>query len=188
MTRVVERNIDALIQRQREEARARGVHERLAYAITSFAGSLRFVFIHVVVVAAWIVVNTGWTPLQPFDPTFVILATAASVEAIFLTSFVLITQNKMQADADRRADLDLQVSLLAEQKTAKLIALLEELHRDLPEVRNRLDAEAAAMEQSTDPQAMLAALDAAQEPVRVEADREPPATPGLGECLSPAGR
>jgi uncharacterized membrane protein len=123
MTRIVERNIDALLERQREETRARTPQQRLAYTITSFAGSLPFVFIHAVLVISWVVINAGWTPMKPFDPTFVILATVASVEAIFLTSFVLITQNKMQADADRRADLDLQVSLLAEHEVTRLISI-----------------------------------------------------------------
>jgi uncharacterized membrane protein len=67
--------------------------------------------------------------------------------------------------------LELQVSLLAEQKTAKLIALIEELRRDLPEVTNRHDAEAAAMEQSTDPHAILDAIKTLQEPVQAEAAR-----------------
>jgi uncharacterized membrane protein len=123
MTRVVERNIDALLERQRQEARARTPQQRVAYAITAFAGSLPFVFIHAVLVIVWVVINAGWTPMKPFDPTFVILATVASVEAIFLTSFVLITQNQMQADADRRADLDLQVSLLAEHEVTRLISI-----------------------------------------------------------------
>lgn len=123
LSRVVERNIEALLERQREEARQRSVHLRVADAITKFAGSLTFVALHAVLVLSWIVVNVGWTPLEPFDPTFVILATVASVEAIFLTSFVLITQNKMQAEADKRADLDLQVSLLAEHEVTRLISL-----------------------------------------------------------------
>ncbi|HVF17394.1 MAG TPA: DUF1003 domain-containing protein [Steroidobacteraceae bacterium] len=111
------------MQRQRKEASARTPQQRIAYSITSFAGSLPFVFIHAVLVIGWVVINVGWTPMKPFDPTFVILATVASVEAIFLTSFVLITQNQMQVDADRRADLDLQVSLLAEHEVTRLISI-----------------------------------------------------------------
>jgi len=122
-TRVVERNIEALLDRQRKEARERSPQERLAAVITAFAGSLTFVALHAVIVICWVIVNVGWTPLEPFDPTFVILATVASVEAIFLTSFVLITQNRMQAEADRRADLDVQVSLLTEHEVARVIAL-----------------------------------------------------------------
>jgi uncharacterized membrane protein len=123
LTQVVERNIRALVERRRKEMRRRTPPQRLAWAVTTFAGSLQFVCIHAAVVACWVAINLGWTPLQAFDPTFVVLATVASVEAIFLTSFVLIAQNQMQADADRRADLDLQVSLLAEHEITRLMSM-----------------------------------------------------------------
>ena len=76
---------------------------------------MRFVYLHLALFGGWIIVNLGLIPgLRPFDPSFVVLAMVASVEAIFLSTFVLISQNRMAAAADRRADLDLQVSLLAE--------------------------------------------------------------------------
>ena len=121
--RVLDRNIIALIERRRQEDAAKGREERIADAITRFTGSMVFVYIHVAVVAAWVAINAGWTPIPRFDPTFVLLATLASVEAIFLSTFVLISQNRMQALADKRADLDLQVSLLAEHEVTRLIQL-----------------------------------------------------------------
>ena len=75
----------------------------------------------------WIIINLGSTPLPAFDPTFVILAMFASVEAIFLSTFVLITQNRMAAQADRRADLDLHISLLAEHEVTRLITLVSSI-------------------------------------------------------------
>jgi len=90
--------------------------------------------------------------------------------------------------ADQRAQLDLQVRLLAEQKTAKRIAWLEALRRDLPEVTNRHDAEAAAMEHATDPPAMLDALETLHEPVPAEADHEPLEQSDAGDGRAPAGR
>jgi uncharacterized membrane protein len=84
--------------------------------------------------------------------------------------------------------LDLHVSLLTEQKIAKLVALVEELRRDLPNVTNRHDAQAAAMEQSTDPHVILDALETVPEPAPVGAGLEPPAKPDSGEGLSPTGR
>lgn len=63
----------------------------------------------------WILANLGWIPGVPkFDPTFVVLAMEASVESLFLSTFILITQNRMMAQADKRADLNLQISLLSE--------------------------------------------------------------------------
>src|SRR5918994_540591 len=127
MNRVLERNIDALLARQQRDARARTRQEQLAAAITRFTGSLYFVYLHLAAVLAWVFINAGWTPLPKFDPTFVLLATIASVEAIFLSAFVLMTQNRMQADADRRADLDLQISLLTEHELTRLVKLISDV-------------------------------------------------------------
>lgn len=124
MAGVVERNIQALISRRNQEEKTKSLQERIADAISRFAGSMTFVYIHLIVFGLWIVVNVGWTPLPAFDPTFVILAMFASVEAIFLSTFVLITQNRMAAQADRRADLDLHISLLAEHEVTRLITLV----------------------------------------------------------------
>jgi uncharacterized membrane protein len=129
--RVVARNIEALLQRQAREQEARSPQQRIADAITTAAGSLPFVYVHLAIVVCWIVVNAGWTGLKPFDPTFVLLATAASVEAIFLSTFVLVTQNRMQRDADRRADLDLQISLLTEHELTRVIQLVTQMAEKL---------------------------------------------------------
>jgi uncharacterized membrane protein len=127
LTEALERNIVALSERRRAEASQRSGQEKVADAITRFTGSLSFVYLHLALVAAWVAVNAGLTPLPKFDPTFVILATAASVEAIFLSTFVLISQNRMQADADRRADLDLHISLLTEHELTKLAGVMREI-------------------------------------------------------------
>ncbi|HEU4453091.1 MAG TPA: DUF1003 domain-containing protein, partial [Longimicrobium sp.] len=111
---VVERNIKALLARRQMEDQEKTFQDRMADRITRFTGSMLFVFIHLTIFGAWIVINLGGTPLPKFDESFVVLAMVASVEAIFLSTFVLISQNRMQELADKRADLDLQVSLLAE--------------------------------------------------------------------------
>jgi uncharacterized membrane protein len=123
MAGVLERNIGAVIARRRQDARERRLSDRLADRITTFTGSMTFVALHLLVFGGWIVVNLGWTPVPPFDPTFVVLAMIASVEAIFLSTFVLITQNRMAEVAAKQADLDLQISLLAEHETTRLITL-----------------------------------------------------------------
>ena len=119
------RNIDALRRRRSEEEARASVEQRLASAITRFTGSLVFVYVHALIYGVWLVANLGWIPgVKPWDPTFVILAMVASVEAIFLSTFILITQNRMAAAAHRRAELDLQVSLLAEAEITKLVELV----------------------------------------------------------------
>jgi uncharacterized membrane protein len=125
LAQVVERNIRALLEHRRNEESNRTSQERIADAITRFTGSMRFVYIHLVLFGSWIVINLGWIPGIPrFDSSFVVLAMLASVEAIFLSTFVLISQNRMASLADRRADLDLQISLLAEHEVTRLITLV----------------------------------------------------------------
>lgn len=139
LARVMERNIEALLAKRREEERTKGLQERIADRVTRFTGSMVFVYLHLIGFSFWILVNLGWTPLPPFDPTFVVLAMFASVEAIFLSTFVLITQNTMQAQADRRADLNLQISLLAEHEVTQIIKLVHAI------------AERVGAEESADP-------------------------------------
>ena len=125
MARVVDRNVRALLLHRQEQQGSRSRQERIADAVTRFTGSMRFVYIHLVVFGTWIAINLGLLPLvSRFDPSFVVLAMVASVEAIFLSTFVLISQNRMAALADKRADLDLQVSLLAEHEITRLITLV----------------------------------------------------------------
>ena len=101
------------------------MQEKIAEAITRFTGSMLFVYIHLALFGFWIIANLGWVPGVPkWDESFVVLAMWASVEAIFLSTFVLISQNRMAAAADKRADLDLQISLLAEHEVTKLATLV----------------------------------------------------------------
>jgi uncharacterized membrane protein len=130
MSELIDRNIAALVERRRREKAATGAEEKVADAVTAFAGSMKFVYLHLLMYGAWIVINLGWVPGVPkFDPTFVVLAMVASVEAIFISTFVLVSQNRMAVLADQRADLDLQVSLLSEHEITRVIALVSEMAR-----------------------------------------------------------
>src|SRR3569832_785496 len=95
MARIVESNIAALITRRQQEEKARRRQAKIADSVTRITGSMTFVLIHVVGFGLWIGINLGWTPFPRFDPTFVVLAMFASVEAIFLSTFVLITQYRL---------------------------------------------------------------------------------------------
>lgn len=159
MAGVVERNIRALLARRQMEDRRKGLGERIADGVTRFTGSMRFVYIHLVLFGAWIVVNLGWTPLPPFDPSFVVLAMVASVEAIFLSTFVLISQNRMQALADNRADLDLQVSLLAEHEITQLVALVTQMARQMG-IEQARDPELEELAQDVAPEKVLDEMEA----------------------------
>src|ERR687886_3045327 len=160
LSSVLERNIEALTQRREREQAEATVQERVAEAITRFTGSMLFVYIHLAIFGFWIVANLGWVPGVPkWDESFVVLAMWASVEAIFLSTFVLISQNRMQAAADKRADLDLQISLLAEHEITKLVTLVSAI-ADRMDVRTEVDEELDEITQDVAPEAVLDEIEA----------------------------
>jgi uncharacterized membrane protein len=161
MAGVVERNLTALLERRRAESARMRLQERIADRISAFTGSLRFVYIHVVLFGLWIAVNLGWLGVPRFDRSFTILAMAASVEAIFLSTFVLITQNRMAAMADRRADLDLQVSLLAEHEVTRLIGLVTQIAARLGIAEAR-DPRLGELAQDVAPERVLDQIEASE--------------------------
>jgi uncharacterized membrane protein len=131
MARIVERNIEALLKTQKHEESQKNFEEKLADRVTGITGSMTFVYVQLVMCTLWIVWNEGWLGLKPFDPTLVILAMVASVEAIFLSTFVLISQNRMNAQADKRAELNLQISLLAEHEITHIITMVTAIARKM---------------------------------------------------------
>ena len=158
MARVVQRNIRALVERNRELEKQRSFEQRLADAITRFTGSMLFVYIHLGLYGLWIVINLGWLGLPKFDPSFVILAMVASVEAIFLSTFILITQNRMTQAAERRADLDLQINLLSEHEITKLITLVREIASQL-DVGAAQNPELSELQKDVQPEKVLDAIE-----------------------------
>ena len=155
----LERNINALVERRRRERRTATRQEKLADAITMFTGSMWFVYVHLALFAFWIVANLHWIPGVPaWDESFVVLAMIASVEAIFLSTFVLISQNRMTADADKRADLDLQISLLSEHELTKVARLLTQIAARL-EVRPEDESELKEAARDIAPERVLDRLD-----------------------------
>jgi len=151
-------NITALAERERAERARAPWSERLANRITGFTGSMTFVWVHVAIVTAWIAINLGWIPGAPrFDRSFVILAMVASVEAIFLSTFVLISQNRMAALDDRRADLDLHISLLTEHELTRLVALVDHIAEKLEVRVDR--GELSEIERDVEPVQVLDAID-----------------------------
>jgi uncharacterized membrane protein len=163
LSSALKRNIQALEDRRRQEAAAASREERIAEAITRFTGSMRFVYLHLALYGAWILINLGVVPGAPrFDPSFVVLAMVASVEAIFLSTFVLISQNRMAAAADKRADLDLQVSLLAEHELTKLTGLVTAVAERLG-VDTNADPEVEEIKKDVAPEAVLEEIETKQD-------------------------
>jgi uncharacterized membrane protein len=130
---VITRNIHAIIEARESATAIRSRAHRFADRITAFTGSMASVVLHGVLFGGWLLFNSGVVPgVPPWDPfPFVMLAMWASVEAIFLTTFVLISQNRMQALADQRADLNLQIDLLAEHEVTRLLELVDDIAKRL---------------------------------------------------------
>jgi uncharacterized membrane protein len=152
---VLERNIEALHDRRKREAEEISWQEKTALTIARFAGSMAFVYLQVFFVGFWIAANFSLVPaIRPWDQSFVVLAVVTSVEAIFLSTFVLINQIHMASVADKRADLDLQISLLTEHEITKLTTLVSEMANALG-VRTDVDHELEEIKQDIAPDMVL---------------------------------
>ena len=160
---VVHKNIRALLEVRRSDDAKRRSSEVFADRVSLFAGSMKSVIMHAVFFIAWLAWNV--LPGTPkFDPyPFVMLAVLASVEAIFLSSFVLISQNRQAAMNEKSAQLDLQVNLLAEHEVTRLIALTEDIARKLG-VRVA-DHQFDELKKDVAPEQVLSEIDRTQEAV-----------------------
>ena len=124
-TPLLDRNVRAVIEHAAEEERSKPTADRVAMTIWRFAGTMNFVYFHIIVFGLWAALDLGWiSALRNFDPTFTILGTTAAVEAIFLSAFVLMAQLRMADTADKRNQLDVQVSLVAEQEITHILRLV----------------------------------------------------------------
>lgn len=163
------KNVAAIVSMQRKEAEGRTVQDRLAAVITAFSGSMAFVYIHATWFGLWFVLNLRILHipyLTQFDPyPFGLLTVVVSLEAIFLSTFVLIAQNNLSGLSERRAELDLQVNLLAEQKAAKVIELLDKIAQELDTMHSKFnytsDPETEALKLSPEPHEVLNVMEEA---------------------------
>jgi uncharacterized membrane protein len=109
LSKVIERNIRTIIDLRAKAERERSLQDRSADAITSFSGRMIFAYVHIVWFGIWILLNTGRFGVRVFDPfPYGLLTMVVSLEAIFLSTFVLISQNRLGKEMERRADLDQQ--------------------------------------------------------------------------------
>jgi uncharacterized membrane protein len=151
-------NIASIQQWKAERHSRQAPGDKVADAISGFAGSMVFVYLHLALFGGWIIANLGWVPGVPqWDASLVALAMVASVEAIFLSTFVLINQNQMTAEADERAELDLQVSLLNERETTRLLNMMQAV-ADRLGVETGAEPDLEELRRDTQPDVILDAL------------------------------
>lgn len=121
-----------------------------------------FVYFHIIWFSVWIFINLGFLGIKPFDPyPFGLLTMIVSLEAIFLSTFVLISQNRISAEADRRADLDLQIGLLTEHELTRVLIMLDAI-QDKMGIENDTDEELLELEKNVHPEDVLDEMDRRQ--------------------------
>jgi uncharacterized membrane protein len=163
----ISQNIEAVLEFYTREEQKISPSQRILERISGFIGQPVFLGFILLFVALWILANAVLRQygMAEFDPApFFWLQGIVGLGALLTATVVLTKQNRLAKLEELRAHLDLKVTLLTEQKAAKLIDLLEELRRDLPNVRNRHDPEAIALQQPMNPDLVLAALDERKEP------------------------
>jgi uncharacterized membrane protein len=161
MARIVERNVNALLNRKKQDDIKRTPKDKVVDAIGYFAGSMLSIYVHFILFGTWVLWNLGWLKLKPFDPSFIIMATFAAVEAIFLTTFVLISQNRMKLQADKWAELDLQVSLLTEHEVTRIITLVSAMAKKMG-IEEAHDKEIEELSKDIPPEKVLDTMEKAQ--------------------------
>ncbi len=147
--------------------RARAEHQlsssqRVVESFTANIGRPSTIAMLLALIAVWVAWNvlehrSSGRAIDP--PPFFWLQGAIALYAALISTFVLATQNREKRHGEQRAYLELQINLLAEQKTAKVIELLEELRRDMPTVRDRVDHQADAMQMPVDTAAVMNVLE-----------------------------
>lgn len=160
---VLKENIAALRERRERQHEQLSFQERAAHFVATIAGSLPFLYTHFLVCGVWLLANSGTQSFIPaWDPHFFGLAAAASIEALFLTLFILINQNRMTTIAARNADLDLHVSLLAEHEITRVMTLCAAIAKHL-DVETEIDHQIADLKEDVPAEAVLDTIDETEE-------------------------
>jgi len=158
LSKVIERNIRTIIHLRTKAARERSLQSRIADAITSFSGRMIFAYVHIVWFGLWILLNTGRFGVRVFDPfPYGLLTMLVSLEAIFLSTFVLISQNRLGEETERRADLDLHIGLLTEHELTRVLQMLDVIQDRLGIVDHE-NSDLADLEMETKPEDVLAEI------------------------------
>jgi len=162
---LIQRNVEAIAKIEQAEHAKRTRADIISDAVAGFCGRPLFVYVHIVLFGGWLIWNGTHTvpPHLRFDKApFNVLTLVVSLEAIFLSAFILISQNRQQRVADQRNHLDLQINLLAEQESSQMLVMMKQV---MDHLGIRADKDAIALQQATDPQQLAAQIDQSFESV-----------------------
>ena len=161
---LTEQNVETVTRLEKAAREQRTRTDRLAETIARFCGSMTFVWVHVVWFGGWIFFNLipGITHVDPFPFTFLTLI--VSLEAIFLSTFILISQNLDSRISERRSHLDLQLNLLSEQENTKMIVMLHAIAAKVGADLNE-DPHLEALSEETQPERLVEQIKAREETV-----------------------
>ena len=156
----VQKNIETILRLEKENLKSRSTAEHIATKVTMFAGSTLSLLLHAAWFGGWILINLGLVPgVRPFDPLpFSFLTLVVSLEAIFLTLLVLMSQNRMTKEADKRANLDLQINMLDEQETTMILRMVQKISKHLG-LEEEINESAKELSEETDVNRVSKSLD-----------------------------
>jgi uncharacterized membrane protein len=169
------KNVETVISLQEQKDQNIPNHQRLLESIATTFGQPWFLYAEVLFFASWSLLS-HLAEMQLINwsiPKFSFQEQGIDIASLIISTGVLIYQTRQEEVSEERAHLALQLSLISEQKIAKLIALVEELRLDLPDVRDRLDLEAEAMQQTTNPQVVLDILQVSMKQTSIEVSELP---------------
>ena len=166
---LTERNIQKIVGLEQAAKASRSFGERFATHVATFCGNMTFVWFHFLAFSGWILYNTSsFFTFHPDPPPFTFLALTVSVEAIFLSSFILISQSRETRLTEQRSQLDLQLNLLIEQENTKMLKMLKSIAVKVGADFDG-DADLAALEESTHPERLLDQIEKATANHRADA-------------------
>jgi uncharacterized membrane protein len=165
VTELTRKNVEDVIRLEEEARQSLPWSHRFSDAVARFCGSIAFLWIHVAGFTLWILLNIlpGGPRLDPVP--FAFLSLAVSLEAIFLSTFILISQNAETRLRERRHHLDLQINLLAEQENTEMMKLLEAIAK---KVGVRTDEVLKVLEQPADPEELVSQIKHAEDAGKIK--------------------
>lgn len=169
-------NVEQIVRLEQRDRLAMSRTDHVANLLAAFSGTVGLAVLHAVFFVIWIAWNGGWLPVKPFDAyPFGLLTVIVSLEAIFLSTFVLISQNQQARLADRRAKVDLQVNMLTEQETIRILTIVTELSQrmDLLATRNRSADQIDPLETQIDIGTVMDTIDSVEQELEPEGAKGP---------------